>query len=104
MLSIVTSGKKRRERVGRFGEKRRPRRQGTGDSYPHSSRMERSESEGSAETSYFYARSKLHPPMSTDGKDDSKGGRGAHIVKVLNSSSTMAKDNVYVGEKNIIMR
>ena len=68
------------------------------------SRMERSESEGSAETSYFYARSKLHPPMSTDGKDDSKGGRGAHIVKVLNSSSTMAKDNVYVGEKNIIMR
>ena len=68
--------------------------------------MERSESEGSAETSYYpgniNAKSKLHPPMSADEEDGSEGGgrRGvcAHIVKVFNSSSAMAKDNVYVGE------
>ena len=69
--------------------------------------MERSESEGSAETSYhpgnFNAKSKLHPLMSSDEEDDSEGEGGrrgvcAHIVKVFNTSSTMAKDNVYVGE------
>ena len=72
--------------------------------------MEGLESEGSAETSlypdHFNAKSKLHPPMSTDEEDDSEGGRrgvGAHIVKVFNSSSAMAKDNVYVGENIIIM-